>query len=167
MTVHVFPMKQIVIATQNTNINKGQSTVLKVNTGTNLVWSGTDIINNWGDSILVKPASTTVYKVIGTNADGCRDTAEITINVSNVGLEGSAARQGEFQIYPNPVNELLMVNCKVLMQENSTFIIVNTLGQTLLQGVLKEKICPVNISKLAPGIYFIKVGDELRKFVKE
>ena len=41
------------------------------------------------------------------------------------------------------------------------------MGQTLLQGTLATETQQIDISSLPAGMYFISVGEQTRKFVKQ
>jgi type IX secretion system substrate protein len=65
-------------------------------------------------------------------------------------------------IYPNPTNTLL----NFFIATNEHIIITNVLGEIVLQKNAEGKV-ELDVSFLSAGIYFIKVGNEVRKFVKE
>ncbi len=167
VTINIFPTHTLFIIPGSSNLVYGQSTVLRSNGKNNFNWSGNGIISNWGDSVLVKPLVTTTYTLISINANGCDDTAKVTLYVSNVGigkLRPAASGGNELRVYPNPaMDEIIIFNSNPMI---GRFSIVNIWGQVQLEGELKKKKTNVNINSLAPGIYFIKVGNETRKFVK-
>jgi hypothetical protein len=88
-----------------------------------------------------------------------------------------------FNLYPNPASDYIEINVgagskPALMIE---FEIFNIFGEknptlTLPAGEGTSKVLPngedlggffrVDISNLAPGVYFIKIGDRFEKFVK-
>ncbi len=70
--------------------------------------------------------------------------------------------QNQFLIYPNPVSDFLMISGLDESQVQSISIF-NTFGQKLYEGDLKAQI---DVSSLTPGVYFIKIGSKLEKFVK-
>lgn len=85
----------------------------------------------------------------------CDTTSTTSINqISNFQLS--------FSIYPNPTNTIL--NLFVNSKEN--IVITNLLGEIVLQKTAEGKV-ELDVSSLSTGIYFIKVGNEMRKFVKD
>jgi len=82
-------------------------------------------------------------------------------------LETGNGLDEEFTIYPNPVkgNTLYV---KLFEATDSTYRIVNMVGQTIVKGNLAKEI---NVANLKPGMYFIEVndGEEIttKKFIKE
>ena len=64
-------------------------------------------------------------------------------------------------VYPNPVSEVLNFEAD---DTNVNYQIINLLGQTVLRGVASTQI---NVSALPQGTYFLKVGTEQVKFIKQ
>lgn len=65
-------------------------------------------------------------------------------------------------IYPNPVSSTL--NIRSISKNNSSMEITNSLGQTILKQNYSES---VDVSKLVPGYYFIRIDNSYSKFIKE
>ncbi|MGX7666785.1 DUF7619 domain-containing protein [Flavobacterium pedocola] len=74
-----------------------------------------------------------------------------------------------FSLYPNPVNNVLTVETKQMI-EVSSISIYNQLGQLVLVIPNAENIATVDVSGLASGNYFIKInsdkGTSNAKFIK-
>lgn len=83
-TVTVNPLPTITAtAVGGTTICEGASATLSAGGGLNYVWSPATGVNNPNNSTTtVSPAQTTTYTVTGTDANGCQNTAQITINVT-------------------------------------------------------------------------------------
>lgn len=72
----------------------------------------------------------------------------------------------QIKIYPNPVDDILNVELlgfyqKVEMQ------IVDVLGNVIKNSTLNTQHAQIDVSKLQSGIYFLKVGNRVQKFIKE
>ena len=99
---------------------------------------------------------------IGSGSKGKGNSLELlrTLDTGN-GLDQ------DFAIYPNPVkgNTLFI---KSFDAQDSTYRIVNMIGQTILKGNLTKEI---NVTTLKSGMYFIEVNDGeetvTKKFIKE
>jgi hypothetical protein len=163
--VDVVPLKQLSLTAAATTINKGQSTVIKSNGKNNFNWIGNYIITNWGDSILVQPIISSDYKLICINNYGCIDTAQISINVSNVGIHNSVRNTNKFSISPNPAQQNLLLKLNKEIEEHD-FVIYNVLGQVNISGLIASNETLIDISTLSNGVYFIRLGDEVCKFIK-
>ena len=79
----------------------------------------------------------------------------------------------DFTLYPNPANNKLFVSFIDPMMQAYYIRITNTVGKTLYMLPRPELSSGIDISHLAPGVYFIELTDELtkitttKKFVKQ
>ncbi len=64
------------------SICNGQSTTLTANGATNYVWNTSSTTN----PLTVSPLTTTIYSVVGTDGNGCTNTASITVVVNTIPL---------------------------------------------------------------------------------
>jgi len=112
------------------------------------------------------------YLVEVVNEYGCTaKSAETTINdVGIVGMRHAAT----LQVYPNPTNgQLRITRGHVPLSEDAVIEIFNAAGQNvgaypcgrLYPCGRPETI--IDISHLANGMYFLKVGNQAVRFVKE
>ena len=74
-----------------------------------------------------------------------------------------------FAVYPNPTNNILFVETvhAPSLPEETQYHITNLMGQTLLQGHITDETQQVDIADLPSGMYFISVGEQTVKFVKQ
>ncbi|TNE79400.1 MAG: T9SS type A sorting domain-containing protein [Bacteroidetes bacterium] len=91
-----------------------------------------------------------------------------TLSVSS----GTAALNPEFEqftVYPNPAENLLYVDYPGLTEPMSVQIF-NNAGQLVQRFELKTSLQGIDISDLAPGVYFLKLGtpEEMgKRFIKQ
>ncbi len=104
--------------------------------------------NQAGDTLVIQEAPTNNFTII-----------------NNLGLD--TIKQDEFVIYPNPVNDILMIKSSTIIQK---FSVYNTLGQLLITKNENSKEFSVDLSSLSNGNYFIRLEsnnkNELFKIVK-
>lgn len=104
-------------------------------------------------------------KAINTSDPG--DTAVLTLSTQNyVGVFEQKTQISKINIYPNPVSEILSIN---YTDVNQDFIsIINSTGEIVQQTQINSKSgsVSINISELKQGIYFVKIGNESKKFIK-
>ncbi len=81
--------------------------------------------------------------------------------VSSVGIK-EYKKTEQLLIYPNPASTTLTIKSNSKL--NSEIEILNCLGEIVLKQNYSESI---DVSKLIPGYYFIKVDNSHSKFVKE
>lgn len=81
VTVNALP---IVNAGSATTICAGQSTNLNASGASSYSWSpSTGLNQTTGASVLASPSTSTLYQVIGTNANGCTASANVNVTVNN------------------------------------------------------------------------------------
>jgi len=71
-------------------------------------------------------------------------------------------KNSDIKIYPNPTSNIL--NIKSNSKTNSEIEIISYLGQTVLKQKYAESI---DVAKLSPGCYFIRIDNSYSKFIKE
>ncbi len=81
-------------------------------------------------------------------------------------LEETSIGETAFSVYPNPVSESLAIICKDVLL-NTTVEVFDMGGRKLQSHIASNHITAVNVSSLTAGIYFIKIGSAIRKFVKQ
>jgi hypothetical protein len=102
------------------------------------------------------PLSTSYYRLRQIDNDG-KETYSKVISVSSKGSD-------KLKVYPNPVSNVLTVETT----EQGDFQILNLLGQQVLTGKTPPLGAGVlDVSALPQGSYFLKVGAEQVKFVKQ
>lgn len=70
----------------------------------------------------------------------------------------------DFTLQPNPASEVLLVQSEKLANENYTILSIN--GNELITGKLGTLNTTVDVSKLAQGYYFMRIGEQSMKFSK-
>jgi hypothetical protein len=77
-----------------------------------------------------------------------------------IGIKENKTEMNSLQLFPNPVSGILHIG-KVNDKEIE---VINCLGQSLIKAFDKSEI---DVSMLPAGVYFIRVGSAIAKFVKE
>lgn len=97
---------------------------------------------------------------INTNTDSIWNTQHIPVTISGIYSVGDIDINNTLNVYPNPakdhVNLILSIQKKY---ENTTYSIVNSLGQTVLEGkksFVSNKL-DIDISSIPAGLYFIQI----------
>ncbi|MCX6148747.1 MAG: T9SS type A sorting domain-containing protein [Candidatus Kapabacteria bacterium] len=68
-----------------------------------------------------------------------------------------------FEMSPNPVKDKLTINYKGY-DDNELITIMNIVGATLIETTINESM---DVSNLSSGLYFLKIRNQVYKFVKE
>lgn len=99
----------------------------------------------------------------GTYGAGMYKSSRLITSVENQNM-------GEISIYPNPANDFIQIsisNEKSNLNIQNEIQLLNQLGEIIKPNISSnEKSIRIDISNLASGVYFIKIGDKIQKIVK-
>lgn len=70
-------------------------------------------------------------------------------------------------IYPNPARTQLQVTCKDLSSLSTEICIVNIFGEEVMKTEVTEQHMVIDVLSLARGIYLLRVGGDVTKFLKQ
>ncbi|MBX3164007.1 MAG: T9SS type A sorting domain-containing protein [Bacteroidetes bacterium] len=168
MSVAPLPVLNV---SSNYTICSPQILTLTVSGAYNYYWQWGTNAYATSTAIIVKPNTTTQYSVSGTDEFGCKSAKIVSVTISCVGVEELNAETDNYpslqlRVYPNPANSMLNVECEMLNGEMD-FQIITVLGEVIKHSIVTTKHSQIDVSGLENGIYFIKVGNASRKFVKE
>jgi hypothetical protein len=108
------------------------------------------------------------YSCIISNICGSVTAEVFTLNVEKAGVNELRNESGELRVYPNPANDMIIIETSRVFKEN-TLSIYNIDGQKLLDKQIYSLKTQINISKLSPGVYFVKLisdeGVEVKKLI--
>jgi serine protease AprX len=130
------------------------------------LYNTTNLTTTWsiGGVIITNPTqivATGIYKLIVVNANGCSDTAQVTLS--------HYAQPCKTQITPNPVSDKLFVTVYKNTAAAIQIIIYNTAGQrvyyTEAQQTIGAKTYTIPMAKLSAGIYYVQVNVDGKKDV--
>ena len=101
-----------------------------------------------------------------TDATGNENTCTFDVIVNlYVGLGDLNDEKTNFSIYPNPAKKQLTIYYSIQSVENIQLLDIE--GRIIEEIVVKQNNTTIDVSSLKSGIYFIKVENEVLKFVKE
>lgn len=108
------------------------------------------------------------YAVIVTNGV-CVDTSAC-VNISTVGLDNTALKVQNVQLYPNPTTDNVTISLGAL--KNAQISIVNVAGAEVYSlNNVTEKEVNVSLTDFSKGVYFVKVKSNTQqkviKLIKE
>jgi len=133
------------------------------------IYSG-EVYNDANFSNLTQ--SGTYYDTL-QNINGCDSIIELTLTVTNVGVNELKAESGKLKVYPNPTTGQLIVEIADQARNDAwDFTIYSVVGQVVMQGVLPcrdaiNRVSTIDVESLPSGMYFLKIGNKAVKFVKE
>jgi hypothetical protein len=101
------------------------------------------------------------YSILSSNAFGTPVNAEIP-------LPDASPRWLHAQIYPNPATTELIVNVEVDARWiGKDLQVINITGQVQLKTTIISKVQKLDISKLQPGLYFIRAEKQGEKIIEK
>ncbi len=110
----------------------------------------------------------TTFHWISSDNGGCQDYSDVVIITFSQCLNNinTLNKSKILKIYPNPAHN----NIKLLIgnpQYGEIIKILNIDGKLVKQLRIQQSESIINISDLENGVYFIKTGDSIHKFIKE
>ena len=99
--------------------------------------------------------------------NNCYYICDMVVSHANVSID--EIDNNAFAVYPNPANNVLFVETQNLasLPTTTAYCITNMMGQTLLTGCINADCQQINIENLPTGMYFINIGEQTVKFVKQ
>lgn len=77
----------------------------------------------------------------------------------------NTSRKTPFRVYPNPAKNSLKINLDgKAVEEGIPFQLIDPLGRMVLKGIYEKR--GIDISTLQSGIYFLKIDQNILKFIK-
>lgn len=107
------------------------------------------------------PTQTTQYILTVNDTSGnysCavrNDTVMVTVNWHD-GV-GGVAEEGGITIYPNPADELCVVNCELCEKENCNLKVFDVMGKEIYRSIISTSEFKLETSNFANGIYFVRI----------
>ncbi|MEM6963960.1 MAG: PKD domain-containing protein [Bacteroidota bacterium] len=109
-----------------------------------------------------------IFTIVLTASNDC-GTVDFSqeVNITITSLE-DLEKVNQISIFPNPVDEVLMIDFGKTKTENLQLEIVNTIGQTVISRQINspKSVEEINVTSLSKGIYFVKITGGAAEFVK-
>lgn len=118
--------------------------------------------NNYSYTDEVYFTDTRYYRIRQVNYDG-------TYFYSKVVSLNKSIRKGDISIYPNPVNDLMVVQSRELLQNTMEIAVLNVNGQVVKHSQFPQgsTLCYIETGELTNGTYFLSVtGTSTKKVYK-
>lgn len=151
-TVFVNPLPTLNISSSKTLICKGETGTLTVSGASTYTWSG----GSNSASLVINPASTSVYTVTGSDANNCVGSSAFTQSVSAcVGLNHAGQDENFIKLFPNPTHGKLTMQSGFEGKKN--ICVYNETGDLILQLKTEEQEEHLDLTAFAKGIYYVRV----------
>jgi Secretion system C-terminal sorting domain len=144
--------------------------LMKIDATGNIIWkktyggSGDDGLSNIqktnDNSYIASGFSSSIDNDVTTNLNNSSyNPWIIKFNPLSVGVQENQLTNTIISIYPNPANDIVHINTSTSLV-NESYAIINTLGQTVLNGKLENDNTNINVQTLQSGIYFLQIGSK-------
>jgi hypothetical protein len=148
----------VVVVNQLPTINAGGDQTVCI--GTTIILIGTGGVDyTWNNGItnntaFVVPNDTTTYTVTGTDANGCVNTDDVTINVNDC-LGINEENLSSLKIYPNPTSSLLTISADDF-NDYSSLSVQDQLGRVVVSPLeITSTTLTVDLTHLSDGTYLV------------
>jgi hypothetical protein len=111
----------------------------------------------------------TLYAIWGDTRNGKMNiffSKTITITNTNVGISLLTSEQPESTIFPNPVNTDLNVFVSNAMLGKRVFV-YDASGKKIVVQTITDTCIKIDTHNFTKGVYFLKIENEIKRFVKE
>lgn len=160
--------------TGSTEIVDGYNAYRKLSADINWTQLNSSIITglNYNDSTL-SSGGDYVYMVRAT-----RDQQTASGTYQNLSLGSLAAissnlvidniKDATFILYPNPAMDYITAQFNIVFEDGSQVLVFNSLGELIFSSILNSGAdrITIGLTGLSTGIYYVQVGDSVRKFIK-
>lgn len=150
-TVHVLPSLS---AVSSGSICQGSSATLTANGSDTYSWSS----GATSSSVIVTPSVTSIYTITGTSSlTACEATFTLTqVVVVCSGLSELASEMMNFKMYPNPMNQYLMVE----VDDISSISFYHMNGTLVKELEVPSGISQIDLSGVPVGVYLTKIKNK-------
>lgn len=157
-TITVTPLPNVIATTDS--ICLGETATLTASGANTYSWS----TGSTNASISITPTISALYSVTGT-LNGCSKSVNTFVIVNTcVGI--SELQKSNFITYPNPADNLLIVDFKELVNEK--FIeLYDEFGKLLFYKTTTEPILQIDVSNYSNGIYMLKIKIDSKHFTSQ
>lgn len=143
---------------------KGETQVITAGGAASYSWNTGETTS----TIAITPTISSIQNmtVVGTNSANCSAKAVVIVNVQAcTGLKESLV--STIQVYPNPANNALYINCERAAHVKLT----NQIGQVIFEADLTQGINTIDLTHLSKGLYILSTDSsekgEYHKIIKE
>lgn len=155
LTVIINPTPEVTIS-DDVTIASGETTTLSGGGGGIYSWIPiTALSTPFSSETEASPTETTIYTLTVTDENGCIDSKTVTVTVDGqVGIEEGSKR--EVLIYPNPFDDLTVLNFGEELIENHSIIIYNAIGEEVYRNEkVTGKSLEIKKSELGIGLFVL------------
>ncbi|MGL1886949.1 MAG: cellulase family glycosylhydrolase [Reichenbachiella sp.] len=129
--------------------------------------NGVDITNAWLNNMPERINGNYYIHFVGSlgwahlEATGSNNAARVAVE-----LNKEVIAMDEVMLYPNPATDIVNLSMSEL-KGDTRLNIYNVLGKNVLSTIIYQKQSQIDISRLYPGIYTLKVNNTVKRIIKK
>lgn len=167
--VNVNQLPTVSVTSDRTDICRGESETLTGGGATTYQWMSNTIFLA-APQVVVTPNATTTYTVVGTDNNGCSNSTNYQLSVSEcLGINSISYANGGIKLYPNPTNS--SVNIEFATGDKKQVVVTDLTGRVIFDSAVTKMNVSIDLTAYASGVYYVKVQsesiNEVIKVVKE
>ncbi|MCC6372002.1 MAG: T9SS type A sorting domain-containing protein, partial [Bacteroidia bacterium] len=152
----------ITVSPSSTLICAGETVTLSANGAITYTWN----TGATGVSVVVNPTATTTYTLMGKDNNNCEGTGTYQQIISAcTGLNGIAAGNKTFNLFPNPANSEVTIELE--NSEPVTIQFINSIGEIVFLHKNYTSGQKIKLDVFAKGVYFVTVSDNHHQIIKK
>ena len=142
----------------DTNVSRSGTTLSANQSGATYQWidCATNTPVTGANNRSFTPTANGSYAVI-MSLNTCTDTSACTV-INDISLSNAPALP-KVELFPNPTSDLLTIKITGGLSKNSSYVLTPANGQRVQAGVLYQNQQVLDLSALAPGLYFLELKE--------
>jgi len=152
LALNVNPLPTVSLTSSSVLLCVGESATLTGSGGVTYQWTGSALTAS-ANTALVSPNAPTNYMVTGTDLNGCKNSANIIVQVDKcTGISEINANENLFRIYPNPTSSSFEIRFDV---GDARFIRITDLtGKIIYRGRVSGQNLQIDLNEFPNGVYY-------------
>lgn len=110
-------------------------------------------------------AGTYTITLKATNGSGTSIATKTIVVSTCVGINENSIFANNVHVFPNPAKEML--NIEVSSSDNYSVVLTNLIGKVILTDKSSKDKMNINLSSIAPGVYFLTIDSKGQKTTKK
>ncbi len=152
--VSVMPLPSVLASASNPQACVGEAVSLSATGGNTYQWVAPSVVLQGSNPTMIVSQPTN-FTVTGTNANGCSNTAYVTLTAEIcAGISERAANDG-IKVYPNPATTEITI--AVSNTEENMIVVTDVTGRIVAEQLSANQETSISLRHLASGVYYVRV----------
>jgi hypothetical protein len=160
-SITVYPLPAITLSASGHTLCANENLTLTAGGASTYTWIAPGGALNMSNPFQTNNPLNGSYSVTGTDANGCTNSAAISVMVSAcTGLDEHTGVANVIRIYPNPGNSKITLEWQKALSLKNQITVSNSLGQVIysIENYTNTSL-ELNLTEYSQGVYFLNVYD--------